>query len=156
ELADVSDLLDPDFGMLVDSPVEDERRFGARMDLLRKNKRYLSVDISTSLACNFGCTYCIQDGVMSGQTMSFDTVSNTGWWIVERMRAEKVEEVALIILGGEPLLHPHIVESLARQVGNAARADGVAFSFMVVTNGYFLTRAMAERLKALGCTRAKV
>src|SRR5262245_35464905 len=156
ELAEVNELTDPDYGMLVPDAIEDERRFTARMDLMRKNKRHLTVTISTSLACNFGCTYCIQGQVMSGKTMGFETVYLTGKWLVERMRSENVQSVELCFLGGEPLLHPHIVERIVGQVSKAAREDGVRFNFVIITNGYFLDRAMAERLKALGCSWAKV
>jgi uncharacterized protein len=155
-LAELAELCDPDYGVLVDSALVDERRFAERMDLLRKNREHLSVIVSTSLACNFSCSYCLQDGVMDGQTMSFDTTFQTGKWIATRMREIGADSVALSVLGGEPLLHPHIVESLARQVGKAARESGVDFSFNIVTNGFFLDRQMAERLRALGCTHAKV
>jgi uncharacterized protein len=154
--AEFMELLDPDYGVLVPDLAEDERRFGERMVSLRTNKHHISVVISTSLACNFGCTYCLQDGVMNGKTMSFDTVHKTGRWIVERMRAENVESVALAFVGGEPLLHPHIIEGVARQVGKAARDDGRAFSFVVTTNGWFLDLAMAKRLKALGCESCRI
>ncbi|HJZ86203.1 MAG TPA: hypothetical protein VKN99_13580, partial [Polyangia bacterium] len=66
ELAEVAELTDPDYGMLVADAIEDERRFAARMDLMRKNHRHLTVTISTSLACNFGCTYCCQGQVLGG------------------------------------------------------------------------------------------
>jgi len=156
ELAEVAELEDPDYGVLVPNIAEDERRFAARMDQLRKNKRHLSVTISTSLACNFGCTYCCQGQVMDGQTMNFETVHLVGKWIVERMKSEGAESVNLCILGGEPLLHPHIVESITRQVGKKAREVGVEFTWDIVTNGYFLDRAMAQRLRDLGCRIAKV
>jgi uncharacterized protein len=156
ELAEVAELTDPDYGMLVSEPADEERRFAARMNLLRKNTRHLSVVVSTSLACNFGCPYCVQGQVMSGKTMSFETVHNTGRWIVERARKVGVESIDLSFLGGEPLLHPHIIEGVVRQVSRYAREAGVELTFDVVTNGFFLTRAMAERLKALGCRSAKV
>jgi uncharacterized protein len=156
ELAEVAELEDPDYGVLVPEAAEDERRFAARMDQLRKNKRHLSVTISTSLACNFGCTYCCQGQVMDGQTMKFETVHLVGRWVVERMKSEGVESVDLCFLGGEPLLHPHVIEGIVRQVGKAAREAGVDFWWEIVTNGYFLDRAMAQRLRDQGCRYAKV
>jgi uncharacterized protein len=156
ELAEVAELEDPDYGVLVPNVAEDERRFAARMDQLRKNKRHLSVTISTSLACNFGCTYCCQGQVMDGQTMKFETIHLVGKWIVERMKSEGVESVDLCFLGGEPLLHPHVIEGIVRQVGKAARATNVEFGWEIITNGYFLDRTMAKRLRDQGCRYAKV
>src|SRR5690349_8426792 len=95
ELAEASELADPGYGFLVADAAEDERRFAARMDLARKNTRHLSVIVSTSLACNFGCPYCIQGTVLSGKTMDLVTVHRTSQWILERARSVGVESIDL-------------------------------------------------------------
>src|SRR5262249_57044005 len=49
-----------------------------------------------------------------------------------------------------------VIEGVVRQVGKGAREGNVDFGWEIITNGYFLDRAMAKRLRDQGCRFAKV
>jgi uncharacterized protein len=149
-------LLDPDVGILVDSPEAEEAEFRDWYASVRSDKRVLSLTVSTSFACNFACTYCYQDAYLDGQVMTIETADALAAWCAERIRASGAEHLSFNILGGEPLLHPELVAHLAASAQAAARAAGATFAFRLITNGYFLTPAVVDRLAPLGLKALQV
>lgn len=153
-MVDDPELRDPDVAIVVDDLEAEEAEFQAWFRD-RRDRRALDVIVGVNLACNFECSYCCQAGVLDGTVMKTEVAEATADWLSARAREAGVASVRLSFVGGEPLLHPQRVELIARRV-RAALPDGVGFGFTLITNGYFLTGAMLDRLIPLGLVGAQV
>src|SRR5690606_19828824 len=58
--------------------------------------------------------------------------------------------------GGEPLMAKKTIFSLADRLISVCDRNGIEYSSMIVTNGYFLTVAVAQQLWSRRCTSAQV
>src|SRR5438046_2026445 len=67
---DDAELADADLGILVESRAAEEREFLGWLRAVKEDKNIVSALVSTSYACNLACTYCFQEEVMSGKTMT--------------------------------------------------------------------------------------
>ena len=156
EAAAEPDLCASDLGILVESRAAEEREFNDWMQRVKVGGDCASALISTSYACNLACTYCFQEEVMSGKTMSVETADATARFLAERRREAGSPSLEVSFIGGEPLLHPHLIERIARQLQASCAEAGARFSFQIITNGTLMTRPVIERLLAVGLTGVQV
>jgi uncharacterized protein len=156
ELADDPDLRDPDVAVVVASRAAEEAEFRQWFETRRARNEVLDVTVGVNLACNFACTYCCQAQVLDGSVMSERTADETADWLVARARDTGVAAIHTVFIGGEPLLHPRRIEQIARRIGASVAPAPIEFGFSLVTNGYFLTPPIVERLVPLGLKSAKV
>lgn len=108
-----------------------------------------------NLDCNLACPYCYEDSFRGKSYMNTDTAR----LLVETIRRERIDKgqpVKLTFYGGEPLLSLDLIRAISVPLRVAAQAQGVSFSFSLVTNGTLLNRACAEELVALGLSGAKI
>lgn len=109
------------------------------------HSKYVLNYISITNACNFSCAVCGVNAVSSDSNpvyLSADEIYH---------RAETVKKNGgriLHLIGGEPTLHPDILDIVER-------LSGMGFSTGVVTNGYLLgkDKGLALKLKERGLTR---
>ena len=151
-----ADLRDPDVGLIVESRSAEEADFRAWFQRRRARTTALDVTVGINLACNFKCTYCSQEGVLDGTTMSLETCEATAHWIAERAVQVGVEAVKLNFVGGEPLLHPERVKAIAGRVRELVSPHGLTLSFALITNGYFLSPELVAEMIPLGLVKAQV
>jgi uncharacterized protein len=116
-----------------------ERRFRAGT----ADRSTFGLTIVTSLGCNFDCPYCFQ--VKPSEILDQET---------ERLLLEVLDEQLTTIrsfdvtwFGGEPLLGRDRIYRLSEAFIDRCDAAEVAYSANIVTNGYLLTREVAERLR---------
>lgn len=150
------ELVAPDIGILVASYEQEELEFRQWFEMQRSQTQIMEVTVGLNLACNFACTYCCQAEVMDGSVMKEETAERTAHWIAERAKSQGVESVQLVFVGGEPLLHPKRLETVARLVRKDLAGSEIEFSFTIITNAVFLDEAMVERLLPLGLARAQI
>ena len=150
------DLADPGVGILVESRAAEERDFAEWMRGLKQDRTAVSALIATSYACNLACTYCFQEAVMNGKTMSKETADATVAFLAERVREVRPATLELVFIGGEPLLHPHLVERIAAGLLAACTPLGVTLAFQIITNGTLMTPELVSRLLPLGLTSIQV
>ena len=114
-----------------------------------------SAIVVLNLDCNLACPYCYEDGFRGTHYMSAETAA----LLVETIRRDRIgngQPVRLTFYGGEPLLSLDLIRAISLPLREAARKQGVAFSFSLVTNGTLLNRACAEELVGLGLGGAKI
>lgn len=98
----------------------------------------LSIEIEPSLTCNFQCRYCYTGAEPSRvPEMSFAELCDV------ILQAKGLGARKIIVLGGEPMLYPRIMELLA-----FIRAEGLTAEMF--TNGTNVTDGAARRLFELG------
>src|SRR5205085_1613689 len=91
--------------------------------------------VSVINSCNLRCQGCWVDVAAKQQTISPEAMAG----LVREARA--MGNVFFGIVGGEPFMHPQLLDMLA------AHPDCY---FQVFTNGQFITEARARRLRQLG------
>ena len=105
-----------------------------------KNSRLLSMEIEFNRNCNFNCIYCYVQNDAKGRKEltgeeARDVITQAG-----DLGARK-----MIILGGEPMLYPHIMEMI-----QFIKERGMEMELF--TNGTNITRAAARTLSDYGVT----
>ncbi|MCK4401156.1 radical SAM protein [bacterium] len=71
------------------------------------NSRLLSLEIEPSLRCNFRCPYCyIQENSSLENELTVEEIHDV------ILQAQELGAKKIIILGGEPMIYPHIMEMI--------------------------------------------
>jgi radical SAM protein with 4Fe4S-binding SPASM domain len=97
-----------------------------------RNRRLLSMEIEFGRACNFRCPYCyVVDPEKAPQELTPDEIRDA----VDQ--SYDLGARRLIILGGEPMLHPHLQEMVSYIAGKGMEIE-------IFTNGTNVTPEMAE------------
>jgi uncharacterized protein len=118
--------------------------------------------VLTATACNLGCAYCFQntgpapEGTarpprIARQVLDLDGIQATMRFTEAAMAAAGLEDLDILLFGGEPLLNAKGALALLA----AARERGLCSASMV-TNGTLLKAQLAQALEACGLTRVQV
>lgn len=112
-----------------------------------------TVAIILGMACNFACRYCYEGKLKdTAVAMSAETVDQACRFLLTWCQQLGLEKLVLSFYGGEPLLYPNLIRRFATQLRPALAAEGVGFSFTLVTNGSLLTPEWVAELVSLGLT----
>lgn len=102
------------------------------------------IDIGYNLACNFKCRHCfVSKYVKKDRVLTPDDLRNLS------KQADELGLCQFVISGGEPLILKNLSEVIA-----ALQPD--KFHLSMSTNGYFLTKEMAVKLKEWGLDKVKI
>lgn len=96
-------------------------------------------------ACNLRCTYCY-----TGEKKSVHMTPATAARALDLAFATAKAPIQVSFFGGEPLLAWDVLSATAKLARARSAASGVPVVLQVTTNGTLLTRARADRLRALG------
>jgi uncharacterized protein len=116
-----------------------ERRYRAGTG----DRTSFALTIVTSLGCNFDCPYCFQ--VKPRAILDDETVGLLVEVLEEQLPA--IAQFQVTWFGGEPLLATDRIDDLSQAFIERCDAAGVRYSANIVTNGYLLTRDVAQRLR---------
>jgi radical SAM protein with 4Fe4S-binding SPASM domain len=105
-----------------------------------KNNKILSMEIEFNKSCNFRCLYCYASD--HTETRQRDEL-NQSEFLELINQARELGARKIIILGGEPMLYPPIVEMIQY-------IRGLDLDVELFTNGTNITREMAQMLYDLG------
>lgn len=111
-----------------------------------------ALQITSSNACNFGCTYCFADAADhrnplreqisdSEKNISFETASQAIDNVLDLARLHGKDGIVVKFLGREPLVNWRVIEALLHRYSQ----DPIQWA--VTTNGTLLTEPMVEALK---------
>jgi uncharacterized protein len=142
-------------GLLVADTEQEKREMLDAFDEVNRRRRMFSAQVVLNLDCNLACTYCYEGGLKGKRYMSRETAGLLAE-IVERDHIPHGKKVDLIFYGGEPLMSLDLITSLSERLQTACSAQGVDYSFSLVTNGTLLTRNVVDKLLPLGLKGAKV
>ncbi|MBM3308584.1 MAG: radical SAM protein, partial [Candidatus Eisenbacteria bacterium] len=106
-----------------------------------------SLALHVSGGCNLSCDYCYLRGSAGGLMSEEVALRALDLLFEESIGAP---HLSVVFFGGEPLLHPDLIEVSARHARARATAEGRALSLHVTTNGTLLTPEVASRLAAVG------
>jgi len=141
-------------GILITDRTVEREQMRTIFDVPRSNTPFSAI-VVLNLDCNLACPYCYEDDFRGKYYMS----AETAMLLVETIRRDRIsrgQPVRLTFYGGEPLLSLDLIRTISLPLREAAREQGVPFSFSLVTNGTLLNRAWAEELVAMGLSGAKI
>ena len=143
-------------GFLVPSEEADDKALEAFFAGVRDNNATLRPTVLTTYACNFGCVYCVEEGLPKAPPMTESAAEVAAGYIIDQFRRFGSRAIALAFYGGEPLLNMTAVRTVARMLKRFSEIEAAPFGFELSTNGSLLTPAVVEELKALGLAGAKI
>lgn len=111
------------------------------MDTLRFSDHPRTIFLELLYGCNLYCSYCYI-GQQRNHTKPLVPAFDVTLDILEKLKEENVDEV--VLLGGEPTLHPRFMDICSAIAELDFRFRGV------VTNGTAMTKAKASMLQRLG------
>lgn len=142
--------------MFILKKANDELKLFTQAIAILKNKKEkaLSLTIAPTMACNFACDYCFQGLHDAGKPMGAKVQEDILNFIRENISSK--QSVNITWYGGEPLLAVPVIESLTGKMLALCRENGCVYSASIVTNGFMLTPAIAERLVNCKITSVQV
>jgi uncharacterized protein len=143
-------------GLVVDDEVDEDRLLAEWFAKIRGAGTVLLPTVLTTYACNFACTYCIESGIASRQSMDDATAEASVEYIGRKAADLGMKSVFLTFYGGEPLLNIRALRIVAGGLQALCRSRGMPFKFGITTNGSLLTADLVDELKELGLSGVKV
>lgn len=110
----------------------------------RVDTKGMVLTIAPTLNCNFACDYCYQGQAKPIAKMS-EAVQDAILDLVKD-NASTLKRLHVAWYGGEPLLALAIIESLSDRLIETCKRHSIAYSAMMVTNGYKLNASVAKSL----------
>lgn len=132
-------------GFLIDKDVDELGLLRHNMLTSRYGSNHLSLTIAPTLDCDFACIYCYEKGQRKEEYMSEEVQDAVVKYLDEQ--SKYVDNISIAWYGGEPLLALDIIESITKKALEICEKRNIEYSSFIVTNGYNLTRDVAERLQ---------
>jgi len=114
----------------------------------RKTQGVYNITIAPTMDCNFKCYYCFEDS--SKTYMSEDICKRIAKFINE---SKDLKQLNLTWFGGEPLL---AFEQICRITESIYLSNEQHSHTTIITNGYYLTKAVVDKLDALRINRLQI
>ena len=103
------------------------------------NGRLLTMEVEFNTECSYRCVYCYADNGPTKNAM------NTGEWKDVLGQARDLGARTIIVLGGEPMIYPHLMEMVEFM-------RGAGLGVEIFTNGTNMTSAVARKFRELDVT----
>ncbi len=132
------------YGFLIRKEGNELQKLRVEMLQERFKTDVLTMVIIPTTACNFGCPYCYEGNIASYK-MS-DSVQDEIYALVKGI-SKKIAAFQIMWFGGEPLLALDVIEKLSGKLFVFSEKAKLNYSAGIITNGYLLTRSVAEKLK---------
>lgn len=129
-------------GMLVEDGKDELKELLLKHNIEKYSDSSLTLTIAPTMACNFCCSYCYEQG-REYISMTAD-IKNM---LIEQLRDKysHIRELTVSWYGGEPLLALDTIEELTKRIRESLPV-GSKYNADMVSNGYNLTRKVAEKL----------
>lgn len=131
-----------DAGFVINDTVNEVGIVHDRYYNRRGNGKGLSLTVTPTVGCNFGCGYCFQKH--SNRRIGPEDIESLKQFVRERLAPNSY--LAITWFGGEPLTAFNIVEELAPFFAGIAAKRSCSFSHSMITNGYLLDVEKAKFL----------
>ena len=141
-------------GYLVSENVDERFLIKMRMMSGRFNNRILALTIAPTMACNFRCVYCFEQGHYGNELMDEATQNNIIEFVKKRISG--IDKLVISWFGGEPLLGMPVIEQMSNRLMDLCLEHNVQYGAGIVTNGYLLTRDIAQKLKECKVQSAQI
>jgi uncharacterized protein len=138
-------------GFLVDDK-EYYREQNRQVEVHMQPENILNIVITTTLGCNFNCSYCCQGTEKVFEFIPEVTITR----IIEIINASTLNKVKITWYGGEPLLNPNLVIEASQKIKEHIEHQGRVYMGEMYTNGYLLTSRLATKLANAGINHFQI
>lgn len=141
-------------GYIVDDDYNELDAIKYRMLNARYNTKGLGLTIAPTSDCNFRCVYCYEKDSQKHPPMSQEVQDK----IVEfvKAKANEITRLSISWYGGEPLLALSVIEFLTEKFLEICEQHNIQYSAGMITNGYLLTKEVANKLNDMKVDRIQV
>ena len=119
-----------------------------------KGTEFTTFTIYPTLLCNFRCVYCIQKSI-NRNTKKFDS-GVVEMFIEKYITTKSPKKIRIIWSGGEPLLEWTRIKKMTQNLLQLCKQHDVHYESHIVTNGYLLTKQIADSFKDCSITHAQI
>lgn len=143
-------------GFIVPDEVDENLLVDHLFRRLKYDTPFLQAVVLTTYACNFGCTYCLEEGVKRPVHMTERTCRDTAQWIIRKLEEKRPQELRLDFYGGEPLLNLPAMQRISKALWEHTQGLGIPMHVTITTNGALLTEAVVDDLLGYGLAGVKL
>ncbi|MGN8771782.1 radical SAM protein [Paenibacillus barengoltzii] len=129
-------------GFIVDENTNEYQIYEYLTNKSKYSNDYLGLTIATTLQCNFRCPYCYEDHMDS--YFDEDKEKNLVDFVFKNLEGKR--DLSITWYGGEPLLQLDMINRVSKQLIEKCTEEKINYHFNMVSNGYLLTRNVAEHL----------
>ncbi|SLM85991.1 radical SAM/SPASM domain-containing protein [Vagococcus fluvialis] len=143
-------------GFLIDKNVSEFKVLKTLHSLARfKGANTLVLTLLPTLGCNFRCPYCFEQGSNYPTSHMSEEVMDA---IVDYIDDNLYENGSLMLswYGGEPLVALQTIEKLYKKITVLTNKKNITITSSMITNGYFLTKDVVERLLKMDLSHLQV
>lgn len=134
----------------------DEKEYVKSSLLINYNRtNTLYVIIAPSLVCNFNCPYCFESHV-DKNVMSLETQDKVIEFLKNLISFSWKKQIEVTWYGGEPLLHPEIIEYISNPVISFCQSRGINYTGAILTNGYYFNQKNVDLLNRCNVNKAQI
>lgn len=141
------------FKILVDSAQSEQQETTEALEDIKKYKTdsdTFGVWLFMTYACNFKCTYCIENGNLnediSKSLMTVETAEKIILWIKKKVLEKKSKVLSINYFGGEPTLNLETIYHCCDIIDKEFSEVDVKVEMGMVTNGYLLNEETIDAL----------
>lgn len=145
-----------ELGMLIGDEVDENIVIDHWFNQMKFDHSFFQAVILTTYGCNFGCTYCVEEGVKRNVSMREKTCGDAVQWLIGKLEEKHPKELRVDFYGGEPLLNIPAIEYISKALWEHTQGIGIPFYTTITTNGALLTEAVVDRLLRYGLAGVKV
>lgn len=120
----------------------------SRFDNQKQTRQHFGLTIAPTDGCNFACPYCYEH--LNYASMTEETQRHVADYIERSLAEGGFTSMHVTWYGGEPLIPQSLnaIEYLTGRIVAACDKYKVSYSANMISNGYLLSRQVAERLAA--------
>lgn len=139
-----------DMGFLIPDDLKEQDYLSDIMHRDRLHPEALTTYVTFSSVCNFDCVYCFEHGQIDSKTMSQAQVKQLLVWYKKKLEQGRFKICSVDLFGGEPILAFKTVLIFLSELKEITDSIDVQLKVRLITNGYFLTKQVIEKLYRFG------
>ncbi|MGR3660737.1 MAG: radical SAM protein [Paracoccaceae bacterium] len=141
-------------GYVLNADAHERDAVRTKYENIRNNDSHMMITIAPTLSCNFGCHYCFQgqDKPLTRMTPLVRDATNS--FLLKKLAGKK--SLHLTWYGGEPLMDQKTIWDVSAKVIAHCDANKIKFTSMMISNGYHLSVAVAEKLRQARVKRVQI
>jgi len=130
-------------GILIDELTDEQEVMRELKKRIIDQPDELMLIIFVTEDCNFRCKYCCENHL--NIALIKETQDNIIKFLDKNLH--KYKKLRVEWFGGEPLLHPSIIDDLSARMLRKCKENRVQYYSTITTNGYFLNADMLTRMR---------
>ena len=143
-----------DAGFLVSKLVNELESLKQKYFISKYDTTSLSLTIAPTMSCNLACGYCFQ-GHDKDRIKIESGVPDAIIELIDKQK-DNLKSLSVTYYGGEPLMAKSAIYELSDRMISLCGKENIEYAASIITNGYFLTVDVAQKLFTRRCSAAQI